>query len=107
MATFYCNKCKKLLDEKQFYYSNNLEKYPNGRLNICKKCITEKIDNYYPDTYLWILRECDVPYMPDQWMQILKYCEKEKINLTGITIIGRYLSKMKLASFRKFRWSHT
>jgi hypothetical protein len=33
----------------------------------CKKCLTRHVDNYNPDTYLWILQEIDVPYIPDQW----------------------------------------
>ena len=29
---FYCEKCHKTLAEKEFYGSNNLEKYPEGKL---------------------------------------------------------------------------
>lgn len=36
MAQFYCEKCRKTMDEKQFYGSNNLEKYPEGKLRQCK-----------------------------------------------------------------------
>ena len=30
------------------------------------------VDNWNPDTYLWILEECDVPFVPKEWNGILK-----------------------------------
>ena len=38
--TFYCEKCKKTMRADQFYGSNNTEKYPEGKLKICKQCMT-------------------------------------------------------------------
>ena len=88
-----------------FYSSNNLEKYPNeGKLNQCKKCITMHVDNWNPDTYLWILQEIDVPYIPDEWNKLMAVYAKDRSKVTGISIIGRYLSKMKLKQFRDYRW---
>jgi hypothetical protein len=29
----YCEKCRKTMNEKNFFSSNNLEKYPNGKVN--------------------------------------------------------------------------
>lgn len=55
MATSYCEKCHRTLDEKEFYGSYNLEKYPNGHFKECKKCLTMHVDNWDPETYLWIL----------------------------------------------------
>ena len=107
MATFYCEKCNRTMDEKQFYYSNNLEKYPEGKLNQCKNCITMHVDNWDPDTYLWILQECDVPYIPDEWNKLLASYGKDKSKVTGMTIIGRYLSKMKLKQWKDYRWKDT
>lgn len=104
---FYCEECNQLLDEKKFYYSNNLQKYPKGRLNICKKCITKNINNYNPETYLWILQECDVPYIPEEWNKLLCYCGKNESEISGMTILGRYLAKMKLKTFMNWRWADT
>ena len=43
---YYCEKCHKTLQGDSFYTSHNLEKYPNdGKLNICKDCITMHVDN--------------------------------------------------------------
>jgi hypothetical protein len=36
-TNYFCEKCHKTLDEKQFYKSNNIEKYPpDGHLKLCK-----------------------------------------------------------------------
>lgn len=91
----------------QFYGSNNLQKYPNGKLDICKKCITMHVDNFNPDTYMWILQECDVPYVPDEWHKLLEKYAYDRDKLTGMTILGRYLSKMKLKQHKDYRWKDT
>lgn len=104
---FYCEKCNKTMDGKQFYASNNLEKYPEGKLPQCKQCITMHVDNWDPETYVWILKECDVPYIPDEWNKLMRTYAKEKKKVTGTTILGRYLSKMKLKQWRDYRWKDT
>ena len=102
--SFYCEKCNRTMIADQFYGSNNLEKYPEGKLKQCKKCMTMHVDNFNPDTYLWILQECDVPYIPEEWNKLLSSYARDKSKLTGMTILGRYLSKMKLKQFRDYRW---
>lgn len=104
MESYYCEKCKRTMNSDQFYTSNNLEKYPDAKLRQCKKCITMHVDNFTPETYLWILQECDVPYVADEWNKLLQTYGKNKAKLTGATILGRYLSKMKLKQFRDYRW---
>lgn len=103
---YYCECCHKAMDGAQFYTSNNLEKYPNeGKMPKCKKCLTLMVDNWNPDTYLWILEEVDVPYVPEEWNKLLLKYGKDNTKLTGTSIIGRYLSKMKLKQFKDYRWS--
>lgn len=102
---FYCEKCNSTKSADQFYLSNNLEKYPEGKVCLCKKCMTLHVDNWNPDTYLWILQEIDVPYIPEEWNKLLASYGKDKSKVTGMTILGRYLSKMKLKQFRDFRWA--
>lgn len=93
---------------EQFYSSNNLEKYPNdGKFPQCKKCITMHIDNWNPDTYLWILQEADVPYIPDEWNKLMASYARDGKKVTGTTILGRYLSKMKLKQYKDYRWKDT
>ena len=105
--SFYCEKCNRTMNADQFYGSNNATKYPEGKLHKCKKCVTMHVDNFNPDTYLWILQECDVPYVPEEWNKLLASYGKDRSKLTGTTIVGRYLSKMKLKQFRDYRWKDT
>lgn len=65
------------------------------------------VDNWNPDTYLWILEECDVPYIPEEWAKILTKNIKENKKITGTTVIGRYLSKMRLNNYAEYRWKDT
>ena len=104
---FYCEKCNKTMAENQLYKSNNLEKYPAGKIPICKKCLTMHVDNFNPDTYLWILKECDVPYIPEEWDKLLASYGRDKSKMTGLTIIGRYLGKMALKQWKDYRWKDT
>ena len=103
----YCEKCNKTMNVDQFYQSNNTEKYPQKYLHQCKKCITMHVDNWNPDTYLWILQEVDVPYIPEEWNKLLASYGKDRSKVTGTTIIGRYLSKMKLKQWKEYRWKDT
>ena len=104
IESYFCEKCKKTMRADKFYGSNNIEKYADGKLRQCKDCITMHVDNFNPDTYLWILQECDVPYVPDEWNKLLGTYGKDRNKLTGATILGRYLSKMKLKQFKDYRW---
>lgn len=104
----YCKKCGKIMDDTQFYTSKNLEKYPpDGKMDICKKCLTMHVDNWNPETYKWILQEVDVPYIKEEWNGLLEKYGKDPKKVTGLTIIGRYLSKMKLKQWNKYTWADT
>ena len=104
----YCKKCGKTMDDTQFYTSKNLEKYPpDGKMDICKKCLTMHVDNWDPETYKWILQEIDVPYIKEEWNGLLEKYGKDPKKVNGLTIIGRYLSKMKLKQWNKYTWADT
>ena len=105
---YFCKKCNRTMRGTEFYTSNNLEKFPNdGKLDQCKKCVTMHVDNYNPDTYLWIIQDIDVPWVPDEWNKLLAKYGQDKSKLTGMTILGRYLSKMKLKQYKDYRWKDT
>lgn len=106
--SYYCEKCNRTMGREQFYSSNNLEKYPNeGVFPQCKKCMTMHVDNWDPDTYMWILQEADVPYIPEEWNKLMATYAKDRSKVTGMSIIGRYLSKMKLKQWKQYRWKDT
>ena len=105
MGQCFCEKCHRTMSDKEFYKSNNLEKYPSGYLNQCKKCLTMHVNNWDPQTYLWILQECDVPYVQAEWDKLLADYGADPKKVTGTTILGRYLSKMKLVQYHDKRWA--
>lgn len=101
MGAFVCEKCKKTMNETQFYT------YKDGRkTEMCKKCLTMHIDNFNPETYLWLLEKMDVPYIPNEWNVLLERAyAKDPTKLNGMSVFGKYLSKMKLKQFKEFGWA--
>lgn len=106
MPKIYCPKCKRTLDDGAFYT------YKDGtKCKQCKKCQTMHIDNYQPETFKWLLKEMDVPYIPHEWNVLRdraaqKSAETKK-PMTGMSVYGKYLSKMKLNQWRGFTWEDT
>lgn len=104
---YYCDICGRLLDEFEYYRTNNTEKYPTGRMTTCKKCVTLHLINWKPETFLPILEEIDVPYIEEEWNSILERTYLNVRNITPMTVLSKYLSKMRLRGFRDYRWSDT
>ena len=94
-----CKKCGKIFPLYEFFMSNNLEKYPDGYVDECKKCMTLNVDNNKPETFLWILEELDIPYIERQW----KFY-RENLDLHRYSLIRRYVAYMKLAAYRNLRY---
>lgn len=101
----YCKTCQQMMDESNFYSSFNLKLYPTGKLDECKKCATMMVDNFNPDTFIPLLEKIDIPYVPKQWMELVrKYC-KDPTKVSGTTVLGRYISKMRLNQWREFHYA--
>lgn len=106
--TQYCEKCRKTMDSTNFYISKNTEKYPpDGKMSTCKKCLTMHVNSWEPTTFIGILKEIDVPYIETEWNGLLDRYGKDPKKVTGVTILGRYLSKMKLKQFAHLNWADT
>lgn len=101
MASYKCQKCGKVLDEGQFYT------YKNGtKTELCKKCLTMHIDNFDESTYLWLLEKMDVPYVPAEWNSLRdKAYAKDAEKMNGMSVFGKYLSKMKLKQWKEYSWA--
>ncbi len=99
----YCEKCGKSMDESQFYT------YRDGtKVELCKKCLTMHIDNFNPETYVWLLEKMDVPYVPSEWNSLRdKAFAKDPRKMNGMSVFGKYLSKMKLKQWKNKRWADT
>lgn len=96
-----CQKCGKMLAVNTQFYT-----YKDGsKTDVCKKCLTMHIDNFDPDTYTWILKDLDLPYIPGEWKRVRAAAYAKNPNLNGMSVLGKYISKMKLKQYSKFNWS--
>lgn len=96
-----CIKCKRTLADTKFYT------YKDGaKCELCKDCLTMHIDNWDPETFLWILEKFDLPYIESEW-NILRdrAYAKDPYKMTGLSVIGKYISKMKLKQFKNYTWA--
>lgn len=103
MAQYVCEKCGKSMEETNFYT------YKDGRkTEMCKKCLTLHIDNFDPNTFLWLLEKMDVPYIEEEWNVLRdKAFAKDPYKMNGMSVFGKYLSKMKLKQWKEFTWADT
>ena len=101
MANCTCTKCGKSMDEGQFYT------YKDGqKTEMCKKCLTMHIDNFEPDTFLWLLEKMDVPYIPEECNVLRdRAYAKDPHKMNGMSVFGKYLSKMKLKQWKAYGWA--
>ena len=76
-------------------------------MNLCKQCLTMHVDNWNPETFLPIIEDLDVPWVPEEWNNTMARWAKDPNKVTGTTILGRYLSKMKLKQYKDYRWKDT
>ena len=98
-----CSKCGKTMNDDNFYTYKT-----GGKTELCKKCLTMHVDNFNPDTFLWILEKMDVPYIPEEWNVLRNRAyEKDPLKMNGMSVIGKYISKMKLKQWRDYTWADT
>lgn len=103
MANRICQKCGKMMDENAKFYQ-----YKDGRkTELCKSCLTMHIDNFDPNTFLWLLEKMDVPYIPEEWDTLRDRAFAKNPNLNGMSVFGKYLSKMKLKQWMNYGWADT
>ena len=103
MASRLCTKCGKMMDENTQFYT-----YKNGdKTTMCKKCLTMHIDNFNPETFLWLLQDMDVPYIETEWNVLRDRAFAKNPNLNGMSVFGKYLSKMKLKQWNQYGWADT
>jgi hypothetical protein len=91
------------MDEINFYT------YKNGKkTELCKKCLTMHINNFEPNTFLWALEKMDVPYVPEEWNILRdKAYAKDPYKMNGMSVFGKYLSKMRLKQWKNYSWADT
>lgn len=99
-----CEKCRRLMKDTQFYT------YKDGRKSeFCKRCLTMHINNFEENTFIWLLEKFDVPYIPAEWNVLrdraLARVKGDPTKLTGLSVFGKYLSKMKLNQWKDYTYA--
>lgn len=96
----YCEKCRTTMSINNFY------KLKDGKpAKLCKKCLTMHIDNFNPETYVWILELLDLPYVPTEWNKKRDQAfAKDPTKMTGMSVLGKYISTMKLKQWKEYSW---
>lgn len=103
MANQFCNKCRKTMADTNFYTYKNGEK-----CELCKACLTLHINNFDPETFLWLLEKFDVPYIEAEWNVLRdRAYAKDPYKMNGMSVFGKYLSKMKLKQWKGYTWADT
>jgi hypothetical protein len=99
----YCSKCGRTMADTNFYT------YKNGsKCELCKSCLAMHVNNFEPDTYMWLLEKFDVPYIEAEWNVLRdRAYQKDPYKMTGMSVFGKYLSKMKLKQWNKYGWADT
>lgn len=99
----FCTKCRKTMADTNYYT------YKDGsKCELCKSCLTMHINNFEPDTFVWLLEKFDVPYIEAEWNSLRdKAYAKDPYKMNGMSVFGKYLSKMKLKQWKNYTWADT
>jgi hypothetical protein len=66
------------------------------------------INNFEPDTFLWLLEKFDVPFIEAEWNVLRdRAYQKDPYKMNGMSVFGKYLSKMKLKQWKIYSWADT
>lgn len=96
-----CGKSKQI--EKKFW-----RKRDGTRFDICKDCACKGIDNSKPETFLWILKEADVPFIERKWVELCKKrYKRDPFKFGPASVIGTYLQIMWTPMYRDYHWKDT
>lgn len=100
-GSMYCIKCNRTILQRNFYKMRD----GSRRYEVCKQCLTMHVNNFEPDSFTWILKELDYPYVPTIWTQIRDKIFADNPNkMAGSTVLGRYISQMRLVQWKTHGW---
>jgi hypothetical protein len=103
--TVMCQQCGREKPEKEFFKSPRT--LPNDQCYpICKRCLTQNIDNRDPSTFVPLLEKFDVPYVEDKWIQICnRVFLKNPAKFGPSSVFGQYLRTMNMSQFKPYRFA--
>lgn len=89
----HCPKCgQDLRIDKNFF-----KRRDGSYVDLCKKCLTMHVDNFDPETFLWILEDMDFPYIEHQWNKHRERKLAKWGKLTGLSVLGSYCSSLRIS----------
>lgn len=99
----FCPRCSKEKAPINFFKLRDNK----GYFEMCKECTCAHIDNFNTDTFMWILEKADVPWVEAEWIKIRDKVIREKgwENLKTTSVVGKYLSLMKINTYAKYRYA--
>lgn len=96
-----CSKCQRLRPETEFFKMKT-----GDRCDLCVDCLTMHIDNYDPQTFLWILEKFDVPYIKKVWIKITNTeYQKNPLKFSSRSVIGKYIRTMKINQYKDYTYA--
>ena len=98
-----CVKCGKAKNETEFFKMKGGE-----RCDMCKYCLTMYVDNRRPDTFKWILKKFDMPYIEKKWIEMAnkKYLQNPA-QFGPMSVIGTYMRTMNMDQYAKYGYEDT
>lgn len=95
MIIIFCTECNKNKDSAHdFWYKDN------NYLHICKDCLKQQINDWNVGTILPLCQILDIPFIEEEW-QITR---RRNLKNNQSNTFGKYLAKMKLASYKGFKF---
>ncbi len=94
-----CRECGQTLPETEFW-EVRIGRNEHKRFDKCKQCCLKSIDIYDYKSIIPLLKELNFPYIQEDLSKTYQYYWDKDPSCR--TAIGRYLSKMKLMSFRSY-----
>lgn len=65
------------------------------------------VNPYNYNTVIPILKELDVPFICTEWEKIIQFRKENNMEITGQIVMRKYLVKMRLMSFKDFKFEDT
>ena len=98
-----CEKCGRSLRETEFFKMKSGERY-----KLCKDCLTQYIDNRDRSTFDWILKEFDVPYIKEKWVELTnKIYMRDPGKFGPKSVIGSYMRTMNMKQYEDIHYEHS
>ena len=99
-----CPKCgKNTVRLQNCWKQKNGEYYP-----VCRSCLTANVDVQKPQTFLWILKEFDVPFIEHVWVNICKKSfAQDPVRFNAASVMGKYLRTMFMNQYHDMVFDDT